>query len=398
MFKENLPDPTLTLSKAEARHFLLSHQYLWPPRQLKGKEGIYNFIRHVGCIQFDPINVVGRNPDLVLQSRVANYNPSLLEEMLYTDRQLLDGVDKSASIFHTTDRPCFFPQPGTHVLDRHEQAVMQEIRERGPLSTIDIKNDDKVVGNWGQPIRLVKAIFERLYAKGELGIYGRVGSRRLFDLTERLLPVEILSACDTKATNEDYQDWHVLRRVSGLGLAHPKASEYWLGMDGVTSRIRRSSLRRLVERGVLIAVAVEDVAGQTFFIRAADFSTLELVKTQKSLQQRAALIAPLDNLFWDRGLLRWIFNFDYKWEVYTPTDKRKYGYYVLPVIYGDRFIARVDLAHDKKNRELIITNWWWEVGIKSDEMMRSALIDCLQNFLNYLDAARIEGVSKMLIH
>ena len=84
-----LPSPTITLSKTHARRFLLAHQRLWPPRQLKGKARIMDFVRHVGCIQFDPINVVGRNPDLVLQSRVAKYRPALLEELLYTDRQLL---------------------------------------------------------------------------------------------------------------------------------------------------------------------------------------------------------------------------------------------------------------------------------------------------------------------
>jgi len=390
MPKKDLPDPTITLSKADTRRFLLVHQRLWPPRQLKGKAGIYNFIRHVGCIQFDPINVVGRNPDLVLQSRIANYRSRLLEEMLYTDRQLLDGWDKSASIFLTTDRPYFFPRPGTQILDCDEQVVIQEVRERGPLSTIDIRNDDRVVGNWGQPIRLVRATFERLYARGMLGIHHRIGSRRVFAPTERLFSPELLSTSNPNETDEDYQDWHVLRRVGGLGLAHSKASEYWLGMRGVTSHVRQSTLRRLVERGALIAVAVEDVPNQTFFIRTADLSTLEFVKTQKPSQPQAALIGALDNLTWDRSLLRWIFDFDYKWEVYTPAAKYKYGYYVLPVIYRDYFVARVDLAYDKKTRELTINNWWWEVGVKPEEMMQAVLIDCFQDFLNYLGATRIQ--------
>jgi uncharacterized protein YcaQ len=110
MPKANLPTATLILSKPDARRFLLAHQHLWPPRRLEDKAGIMDYIRHVGCIQFDPINAVGRNPDLVLQSRVANYHPALLEDLLYTDRQLIDGWDKVASIYSTADWPYFARQ------------------------------------------------------------------------------------------------------------------------------------------------------------------------------------------------------------------------------------------------------------------------------------------------
>ena len=92
MTRTTLPEPTMTLSRSHARRFLLAHQHLWPPHQLQEPDGVLAFIRHVGCIQFDPLNIVGRNPDLVLQSRVANYTPTLLDTLLYTDRQLLDVV------------------------------------------------------------------------------------------------------------------------------------------------------------------------------------------------------------------------------------------------------------------------------------------------------------------
>ena len=102
-----LPSPTLRLSRAEARRFLLAHQHLWPPRALAGKAGILDFIRHVGCIQYDPVNLVGQNPELVLQARVADYTPALLAELLYTDRRLVDGWDKQAAIYLTEDWPYF---------------------------------------------------------------------------------------------------------------------------------------------------------------------------------------------------------------------------------------------------------------------------------------------------
>jgi uncharacterized protein YcaQ len=399
MPKIDLPTATLTLSKADARRFLLAHQRLWPPRRLEGKAGIMDFIRHVGCIQFDPINVVGRNPDLVLQSRVATHCPDQLEELLYADRQLLDGWDKVASVYPTTDWPYFARQrvamEAWHA-ERFElpmeilPEVVEAIRQRGPLSSIDLKSWEKVEWTWGNEVRLARAALETLYGAGQLVVHHRTGTRRAFELAERALPGDLLSAPDPNPTDEAYQDWHVLRRVGGLGLANPSATEYWLGVLGVRSQgARRAVLARLVEQGVLVAVAVKDVPGKTFFIRAVDLPTLEAIQDTRQPEPQAAILGPLDNIMWDRDLLRWIFEFDYIWEVYKPAAKRLYGYYVLPVIYDDRFIARFDPAFDKKTRKLTITNWWWEEDVQLGESLEAALVICFQDFVHYLDAGEI---------
>jgi uncharacterized protein YcaQ len=399
MPKINLPTPTLTLSKADARRFMLAHQRLWPPRSLEGTAGMMDFIRHVGCIQFDPINVVGRNSDLVLQSRVASYRPAMLEELLYTDRQLLDGWDKVASIYPTADWPYFARQrvamEAWHA-ERFElpmeilPEVIEAIRQRGPLSSIDLKNWETVEWTWGNEVRLARAALETLYGAGRLVVHHRTGTRRSFELAERTLPGDLLSAPDPNSTDEAYQDWHVLRRVGGLGLANPSATEYWLGILGVRSQgARRAVLARLVEQGDLVAVAVEDMPGKTFFIRAVDLPTLETIQDIRQPEPQAAILGPLDNIMWDRDLLRWVFDFDYVWEVYKPAAKRLYGYYVLPVIYGDRFIARFDPAFDKKTRKLTVADWWWEEDVQLGQSLDAALVTCFRDFVHYLDAEEI---------
>jgi len=392
-----LPPPTLVLGKTDARRFLLAHHHLWPPRSLTGKAGILDFIRHVGCVQFDPIDVVGRNPDLVLQSRVADYRPRMLEELLYADRQLLDGWDKQAAIYPVADWP-YFGRHRARMVERHGDpsnppmaiapAVLQAIRERGPLSSIDLDHAGTVDWFWG-PTRLARATLEILYAMGEVTIHHRVGTRRFFELTEKLLPADLLAAPAPNPTVEEYQNWHVLRRVGGLGLAKTGAGEYWYGILDVKTEARQAALARLVGRGDLVAVAVEGVPNRTFFILPADLPSLQAAQARREVEPKAAILGVLDNIMWDRDLLRLVFDFDYVWEVYKPVVQRKYGYYVLPVIYGDRFVARFDPAFDKKSRELTIANWWWEEAIQPDEAMQAAICDCLWQFMRYLDASRL---------
>ena len=398
MAKIQLPSPTITVSKTHARRFILAHQRLWPPRKLRGKAGILKFIRHVGCIQFDPINIVGRNPDLVLQSRIDRYRSAMLEELLYTERQLLDGWDKVSSIFLTEDWP-YFSRHRELMRERHGDPsnppmeiapmVLDAIRERGPLSSIDLKRSDKVDWSWGQQSRLAKASLDVLYAMGEILVHNRVGSRRVFDLTGRLISPSLISTPDPNKTVEEYQAWHVLRRIGGLGLANPNASEFWLAMLGVKGDVLRTTLVRLVERGELVTLAVDGVPNRIFFLRSKDLPTLEIVRTKRAPKARAVLIGALDNFLWDRNMLRWIFDFEYIWEVYKPVTNRKYGYYVLPVLYGDRFVARVDPVYDRKERELTLKNWWWENGVQPDDRMRLALTTCMKEFLRYLGASQI---------
>jgi uncharacterized protein YcaQ len=393
-----LTSPTITLSKRHARRFLLAHQHLWPPRKLRGKVGILEFIRRVGCIQFDPINVVGRNPDLVLQSRVNKYRPTMLEELLYSDRRLIDGWDKVSSIMPVEDWPYFtrhrqlmrerYGDPSNPPMEIAPM-VLGAIRERGPLSSIDLKHSDKVDWSWGRASRLTKASLDVLYVMGKVLIHHRVGSRRVFDLAERLIPSSLISTPDPNETMRDYQEWHVLRRIGGLGLSNPSASEFRLGMLGVKGDVLLTTLARLVERGELTVLAVDGVPDRLFFARSMDLPTLEMAQTKRAPKARAAIIGALDNLLWDRNLLKWIFDFEYTWEVYKPVATRKYGYYVLPVLYGDRLVARVEPVFDRKTSELTLKNWWWEEGVQPDDRMRVALAACLKGFMHYLGASRI---------
>lgn len=383
----------LRLTKSQARQFILAHQGLWPPRSLTGKRGVLRHIGLVGCIQFDPLDIVGHNSELVLQARVLGFRRAMLQELLYDERQLIDGYDKMMSIYSVQDWPYFRRDRESAARDLADGAepirsilpqVRKDIMDRGPLSSIDLEYNDRVRWPWG-PARLSRAALESMYFCGELVVHHRVHTRRVYDLAVRRLSHGLLSAPDPNVGEEEYRDWRVLRRIGGIGLLWERSSDAWLGIPGVRSKERRESLDRLLTQGKVTEAGVDGIP-PTLYLRAEDESTLYSTLSDTAPTPRAAILAPLDNLLWDRKLVAELFGFDYRWEVYKPAPLRDYGYYVLPILYGDRFVARFEPARDGASGALVIRNWWWEPGITLSDQMRTALIHCFQEFLAYLEA------------
>ncbi|RPI32498.1 MAG: winged helix-turn-helix domain-containing protein [Chloroflexota bacterium] len=404
--------PSIELTQAHARRFLLAHQGLWPPYTYQGKAGILDYIRRVGCIQFDPLNIVGQNPDLVLQARVDGYRPAMLQELLYQNRKLLDGFDKNMSIYSVDDWPYFsrFRESARRGYEENSpeiQAILPQLRSerdtRGPLSSLDLDFDQVVDWSWA-PTRLARAALESMYFWGELVVHHKVNTRKVYDFAHRHLPAELLAAPDPNPTDEQYHCWRIHRRIGAMGLVWSRAGDGWLGMSKIKSPARQAAFKKLLDEGKVIQAQVEGI-DLPLYLRSQDTPALELVASPDHTPAKASILAPLDNLLWDRRLLKALFNFDYLWEVYKPVEQRAYGYYVLPVLYGDRFVARFEPVRQKlasgsqgsprsKSKErqqhaLLIRNWWWEPGVVPTGAMQSALADCLGCFANYLGADRL---------
>jgi hypothetical protein len=233
-----------------------------------------------------------------------------------------------------------------------------------------------------------------MYSWGELVVHHKVHTRKFYDFARRCLPEELLQASDPNETEEQYQDWHVQRRIGSVGLLWNRSGDVWLGMHSrknrysLTSQERRAALERLIQQGKVVRVRIEGIK-DPFYLRSQELPYLDQVRIGDE-PPRAAIMAPLDNLLWDRRMLKAIFGFDYKWEVYVPADKRRYGYYVLPVLYGDRFVARFEPGYDKQQGILTIKGWWWEEGVAPSEQVRSDLAACLHRFLWYLGGQRLQ--------
>jgi uncharacterized protein YcaQ len=396
--KNSIP-PVLTIDKSLARRFVLAHHGLLPPRPWHGKEGILTYIRRAGCIQFDPVNVVARNPELALQARIAGYRPDMLEDLLYNSRLLVDGFDKVSAIHLMEDWPAF-TRYRQHVRSRHHQradldpAFMEKmvsiVRERGPVSSLEFEKTVRMVGYWGADMHIERFALERLLALGEILIHHRVGNRRYYDIPERLLPAELIQAPDPFASLEQYQDWHVLRRIGGGGIARHSGAEFWLGMMMMKSGERWETLMRLASEGLVLPIAIEELPGQIFFVRTSDWERFKTEPEAESTRPETVILGPLDNLVWDRELLRMLFDFNYTWEVYVPQHRRVYGPYTLPVLLGDAFIARFDPKFDRSTKTLLVKAWWWEKGYTYNEKIGSALNNGFSEFIRFLGAEQIQ--------
>ena len=375
--------PEIHLTKQQARRFILLKQGLLGDYKFIGKEGILSYIKQAGCIQFDPIDVCGKNAELVLHSRVKGFTKSMLNELLYKERSLMDYFDKNLSILPAEDWKYFSRDRNNHRQWERSHAEIESVRDQvikaisdsGPLCSSDLDLPQKVDWYWSST-KLSRAALEHMYFTGDLAIHHKKGTVKYYDLTENCLPKEIITAADPYPDDHDHRKWRVLRRIGALGLLWNRSSDAWLGIGGLKSQERTDIFTELTAENLITPITVDEISHPLYCL-TEDLPLIDCIKTDTRLKHRCELIAPLDNMMWDRNLIKALFDFDYKWEIYTPVPQRKYGYYVLPVLYGERFAGRVEAVYDKKAKKLTVKNLWYEPTVKPTEKLKTKITAAL---------------------
>jgi uncharacterized protein YcaQ len=366
---------TREISAAVARRFLVLRHLLAPPRSLPAEpESVLRVVDRLGSLQFDPLEVAGRNHDLVLLARISGYRRDWAEHWLYEDRRLYETYNKSLSIVPVAELPLYryvWDRARTRhdatAFDDHAPLVEEllgRIREQGTLLSRDVGPREAIDWYW-RPTNQVRAILEALAEVGTIGIARREGNLRVYDLAERLFSAEVLA--ERRPTHEQ-QAHRLLSRYRGNGLLGSSGNqELWVGGTGYAAD--RAAVRaELLDAGRLVPVQVEGLRGQRFVV-SEDLANLDGAEREVhdgappgGADPGVAFLAPLDPLCWDRDLLRRLFDFDYIWEVYVPEPKRRWGYYVLPILYGDRLVGRIEPRIDRAAGTLRILGLWWEPG------------------------------------
>ncbi len=370
----------LHISREEARRFLALYHF--KPADLPG------VIDRLGTVQYDPLNPVGRNADLVFQARIPGYQVDDWQLAAYTDRILYDAWDKMACLVPVSDWPMralvrekFRPYHDREILAADPEGaakILATIDEQGPLSSLEFEDRTRFgeQGSWSGSTR-TKRILRSLWVCGELVTHHRKGGRHYYERPQRVIPAQHFE--DTPLVDETaYYRWIMMRRYQATGILRSTAeAAIWSACNEASKR--KLALAQLLEAGLLTQLQIGELAGP-YYVQTSALKLLD----EPPANPRMIFLGPLDSLLWDRKSLMQIFDFDYIWEVYKPVEQRKWGYYVLPVFYGDRFVARVDSRLDKGI--WTISRWWWEPHITPDADLLAALRTAVDDFLHYLRA------------
>jgi uncharacterized protein YcaQ len=383
-----------------ARRFLVTRHFLSPARSVPGgPDGMLTVLRKLGSVQFDPIAVAGRNHDLVLHARVADYDPAWCD-LLYERRQIFETTNKALSFIPVGEFPWFRlgygrkgPRFHAEILAGNaavSERVLGRIRAEGPLSVLDFDPEQGAPKDWfGMPLNVVRAVLEAQTVAGLIGLARREGKLRYYDLLERLLPAELLAV---EIPEQEQLRHKLLSRYRAHGLLGAG------GAGGTFDRIanppERTELRKeLVSLGALVPVSVEGVRGQRFVLA----EELGLLQSPPEAVPSVAFIAPFDPLLWDAALLAALFGFDYVWEGFFPPARRRWGRYVLPVLFGDRFAGRIEPRIDRDRGRVEVLNAWWEDGFAPDRAdgFAGAMRDALGAYLRFAGAVQLDWAAHL---
>ncbi|MBB2148057.1 winged helix-turn-helix domain-containing protein [Pedobacter gandavensis] len=369
---------SLMLSKAQARKIILHAAGLAKRAQFgMGREAVCQLIDQLGFVQLDTNFVVERAHHHVMAARVPDYRPEWLEE-LSADGLIFEYLSSDAGYLPMHDfrfslvlKQAFAAQ--RKALTKAEESLMKEILDRvqreGQLMVGDFDNDRLEPSSGWWDWRPSKVALERLYLEGDLMITRTSGFKKIYDVPMNLIPEETDQILPTE---EEFAQYVIRRTLGALGIATVKEMA-WRARR-VKGNLVKKELEKMVNGGQLKPVSVEGMKSA--------FYMLPHQKTDILLSGDAFILSPFDILNVFRYRLKDFFNFDYQVECFVPAPNRKYGYFSLPILIGDAFVARMDAKADRKQKLLIVHNLHFEAIVLSDIQI-AGMIDAIKAFVDF---------------
>ena len=383
---------TLSLSLAEARRLALAAQgFARAPRGVIGHRQLRSQIERLGVLQIDSVNALVRSHYLPAFSRLGHYDPTLLDDLAWGTpkrRSLFEYWGHEASLLPLELYPLLRwrmqrAANGQGIyrqlaeFGRQQQAVIQRVlhavREQGALGAGSLSTRTERAGPWWDWSAEKRAL-EWLFAAGQVTVAGRRGFERLYDLPERVIPAAQLDHPELDAA--EAQRRLLLHSAAALGVATERDLRDYYRLDVSDTKAR---IAELVEAGELRRIAVEGWKQPGY------------CRVEPNVPRRvkaSALLSPFDSLIWARERTERLFGFHYRLEIYTPPDKRVYGYYVLPFLHHERLLARVDLRSERALGRLAVHAVHVEEAVLSEEALH-ALADELRALAQWLGLAEV---------
>jgi uncharacterized protein YcaQ len=367
----------IVISKQTERRFVLGRQGLWPGRRWAGKAGTTEALRTMEALQLDPLNVVARCHHLALWGRVDGYKPEFFDQTVYQERCFFD-YGGGLFVYPMEEFPYWQPamkqaERGrywrTIAKDHPEvvEAVLERLRAEGPLGNRDFNGTQRVNSYRGRKDTALALYY--LWLTGAVMIHHRDDFQRIYDLRERVVPPQH----DWAASEAEAAEYFARKNTAFRGVI--RELEWKNVLAGVLDRPvspeeARERLERLVDEQVLAPAKVEG-SKDRWYVLASDLPVLTLLEAGEipdawqplgtTTLDEAVFLAPLE-ITTARGRARRLFDFDYVWEVYKPAHTRRWGYYTLPILYGDRLAARVDPKLERSTNTLVVKGFWLEAS------------------------------------
>ena len=403
----------ITASLQSIRRLVVVKQHLAgksPPR-VTG-ESIVDLVRDLGYIQWDPIAVVAPSHLLSLRSRLGNFDPAILERLLWDEKKLFEHWTPIASLVLTEDYPLYYslmrryPESmsrswgiqGTRAAAflranvGLKKRLLTELR-KGPRTLGKFTDHSKTKrkdGEWA-PTSDVSHMLWHLTMSGDVMVVGHEGNQNLWGLAEDFLPSWAKREMLPESTAEEIS---AERAVQAQGVATPREILFYF----VRGRYKTldKTLQRLEDRSKIQRIQVEGLEdGKARYIHRQDLSLLESLAKGKQWKPRVSLLPPFDNLVGNQDRLTRLFGFDYVREQFFPPEKRRFGFYVLPVLRGERFIGRIDPRLDKKSNTLVVNSVHAEAGAPMDRSVGSEVRDAIADLADFVGASRVMYTSKV---
>ncbi|HEX8156246.1 MAG TPA: crosslink repair DNA glycosylase YcaQ family protein [Solirubrobacteraceae bacterium] len=359
-------------------------------------------VKRIGCLQLDPVSAVARSPLLVLFARLGPVRDEALERAAYVQRALFDAWAHEASLVATADLALHRWATRT-VLDGHDARAVRarefltanaafcdelvaELRERGPLRARDLEDRSAEPwrhGWWTDEVsgrQTIARLLHMLWLSGRIGVSRRMGMERVWDVFERCVPEHALAAAQPLAGDDDAERDAVLRAVRMLGVARPAH----VRAHFLRRRYRQlpSTLAALVAGGRLEEVRLRGLRDGVWYAATEDLERL----SELAPAARTTVLSPFDNLLCDRARTAELFGFDHRLEIYVPPAKRRWGYYVLPILHRDRLVARADAALDRDAGLLRVHALYRELQVRRTPALDRAVAGALQRLAGWRGA------------
>jgi uncharacterized protein YcaQ len=386
-----------------ARRLAIARQRLSGERPSADERGILEVMRAIRCLQLDPINAVARSPLLVLWSRLGNYDPAALRRVIWKEKALFEYWAHAASLVLTEDYPIFawrmqhyanggWRERTRKWLDENyslRQHILERLRESGPLAAADIEHDE-IVEEWHSSgwtdRRTVNQMLDCMWSEGQVMVAGRKGCTRIWDLPERCLPEEVVQTTLTRQEAVVQATQFALRALGVATERHIREHFTRKGYPGLGE-----VLSDLLQAGEILKVRIEENGAAwdgEWFMHRRDLPLLESLQDGE-WKPRTTLLSPFDNLICDRDRTEQLFDFYFRLEIYVPRDKRQYGYYVLPVLHGDRLIGRIDPKMDRKSKRLMVNAVYAEPDVEMGEETGLALAEAISQLASFAGAREV---------